>query len=254
MKKLGRCLLVSAVVISTTSTAHAFVVYDPANWAENFLTAIRAEISNVNEQIQTGLQETVVGQQLMQLANEAKMLANDLLDLTKLPGEVLSPITTLYNGVMGPITKVNNAIASAENMANRFQSGTFQVNLLDNRPPQISAIRKKQYEDAMERNMKTMEVTSETASRLPDDASSLTNLLSASRNATGNLGVQQAGNELVGANTAQLIGVKSLLATQIQMQAEKDAQEQQAFARSEALDEYFLKDLVAGSYVRGTGF
>ena len=77
-KLLSACaalaLGLSAVTVTMTLTAppaHAITVFDPANYSQNLLTAVRS-LQQISNQIQ-------------QLANEAQMLVNQAQNLTSLP-------------------------------------------------------------------------------------------------------------------------------------------------------------------------
>src|SRR5439155_17727001 len=70
-------VLLAACLLSSPSGA-AIIVFDPSNFVENSLTAARTleEINN----------------QLLQLQNEAQMLVNDALNLTKLPFNIVAQL------------------------------------------------------------------------------------------------------------------------------------------------------------------
>jgi len=210
--KLLAAVAAIALTLGPVQNAHAIfgigdIVYDPANHAENVLTAARTLIQ-INNQVQ-------------QLANEAQMLLNEAQNLASLPSSVAA-------NLQASLARVDNLIITARGIA-------YQVSVIDSEyrrlfpeqyaaaatSSQIIADAQEAWALAREGFKHSLEVQAEVVGEVRTDAVTLKTLIAESQGAVGNLQVAQAGNQLTALAAKQSMQLQTLLA---------------ASARADALD------------------
>lgn len=115
-RKLLAAVAAIALTLGPVQNAHAIfglgdIVYDPANHAENILTAART-LQQINNQVQ-------------QLANEAQMLAHQAQNLTRLPNSVAP-------NLQASLARLDNLIIIARGIA--YQSRLSTANIAGSSP------------------------------------------------------------------------------------------------------------------------
>lgn len=206
MKTRPRLLSVSfAAVLSVsllaTSPALAWrTVFDPSNYAQNTLTAVRT-LEQINNQIN-------------QLQNEAQMLINQARNLTSLDFDV--------------VNRLRSTLATTERLIAEAQGLAFDVTAMDREfarlyPDQYAATVSgvQMAHDARERWKNTldslhtaMRMQAQVSQNLAQDESALTDLVSQSQSATGALQAMQATNQLLALQAKQSIQGQQLQMTQ----------------------------------------
>lgn len=212
---LRKTLLTSAMALSLGITsltlapapAHAITVFDPANYSQNLLTAVRS-LQQINNQI-------------TQLANEAQMLVNQASNLASLP-------TSVAGDLRASLGEVDTLIRAARGIA--FEIGEIDREYRRLFPEEYDAAvtGDEMVRDAREAWQLTregfkhaLEVQAGIVTELRTDAVTLDRLVAESQGAVGNLQAVQAGNQLTALSTKQSMQLQSLIA---------------ASARSDALD------------------
>ena len=211
-RKLLAAVAAAGLAMAPIQNAHAIfgigdVVYDPANHAENILTAARTlqQISN----------------QVKQLANEAQMLINQAQNLANLPHSVAADLRT-------SLARVDALISTARGIA-------YQVSVIDSEyrrlfpeqyaaavtSSQIIADAHEAWTLAREGFKHSLEVQAEVVGQVRSDSVTLDSLIADSQGAIGNLQVAQAGNQLTALAAKQTMQLQTLVA---------------ASARADALD------------------
>ena len=177
--------------------AHAIIVFDPSNYAQNVLTAARTleQITN----------------QITSLQNEAQMLINQAKNLASLP---YSALQTLQQNVQ----KTQQLLQQAQGIA-------FNVQQIDQMFAQkygnvsMSASNQQMVADARSRWQNTvgglqdaMRVQAGVVSNIDTNRSQMSALVSQSQGASGALQATQAGNQILALQSQQLSDLVALLA------------------------------------------
>ena len=198
--------LKSSVLISTTTLllmgaplpASAFIVFDPANYQQNLLSAVRA------------LQE--VENQVKQLTNEAQMLTKMDLNLTSLGSSVGGDLKSSLGEIQSLLKKADGialSVSQTESEVKRLFPSEYQTLLTNDQSFKMASERWTEPLSAFKRSMALEAKVTETTD---SDSNVLSYLLAKSANAVGNLEVQQAGNELTGLNVKQQLQLQTLMA------------------------------------------
>ena len=196
-----------AAVTVTAPPVHAITVFDPSNYSQNLLTAVRS-LQQINNQIR-------------QIANETQMLVNQAQNLANLP-------TSVASDLQSSLRTVDRLILDAHGIA-------YQVSEIDSTYRRLfpeeyrAAVSTSQIvQDAQEAwriarggFQHSLEVQAETVGQLRADAVTLDRLIAESQSAIGNLQVAQAGNQLTALAAKQSMQLQTLVA---------------AFARADALE------------------
>jgi len=178
--------------------AHAIIVFDPSNYAQNVLTAARTleQITN----------------QITSLQNEAQMLINQAKNLASLP---YSALQTLQQNVQ----RTQQLLQQAQGIA-------FNVQQIDQMFSQkygnisMSTTDKQMVENARSRWQNTvgglqdaMRVQAGVVSNIDTNRTQMSALVSQSQGATGALQAAQAGNQILALQSQQLSDLVALLAS-----------------------------------------
>jgi P-type conjugative transfer protein TrbJ len=224
-KKLATLLLATTLALSgmaAPATAQ-WAVFDASNYAQNVLKAARA-LQQINNQIQS-------------LQNEANMLTGMGKNLQSLNvsslGSIVSDLTqisTLMNQAQGISFNVNaSQTAFAQTYPQSYTASTTSGTLAGD------AL--KRWQDAMAAFHQTLTVQSQVAQNVQTDTATLSQLVTASQGAVGNLQVSQATNQLLALSIKQQLQIQSMMAAQYRAStleqgrnAESETQSQTAFS------------------------
>ena len=204
-RRATRGMLTALALVLLTSTAmppgaHALTVFDPVNYQQNFLSAVRA-LEQINNQVRT-------------LQNQAQMILRMDQNLMRL-GSTLSP--DLQRALIAIQTQLRTGQGIALNLQ---QTQSTYEHLF---PTQVSAALSS---DDVLRNAKTRWdeeyaglkraalLQGQIADGIETDTRLLGDAMTRSRNAGGALEVTQAGNELTGLAVKQSLALQGLLAAQ----------------------------------------
>jgi P-type conjugative transfer protein TrbJ len=224
-KKLATLLLATTLGFAgvCAPASAQWAVFDASNYAQNVLEAARA-LQQINNQIQS-------------LQNEANMLTNMGKNLQSLNvsslGSIVSDLTqisTLMNQAQGITFNVNASQAAfAQTYPQSYVASTTSGTLASD------AL--KRWQDAMAAFRQTLSVQSQVAQNVQSDTVTLTQLVTASDGAVGNLQVSQATNQLLALSIKQQLQIQSLMAAQYRAStleqgrnAESETQSQAAFS------------------------
>lgn len=197
-------VLVLALPFAGPASAQ-WAVIDSANLTQNVLTAAR-ELQQVNNQI-------------TQLQNEAMMLENMGKNLSNLNfnsiGQIASDLQTIGN-LMNQAQGISYNVASVQTAylqryPQQYPAGTGF--------PQLNSDAQARWQNARQAYQQTMMVQAQIAQTVQSDTLKLTNLITASQGATGNLQVTQATNQLLALSIKQQLQLQTLLAAQGRAQA-----------------------------------
>jgi P-type conjugative transfer protein TrbJ len=227
MNKLSLATMALILLIITLPVRAQFAVIDPANLAQNILTAARTL--------------TQIENQIRQLENDAQMLLNEAKNLKHLD----------YNS----LKRLRTALATTRRLFDEAHGLAYDVEraqrqFADVYPAEYSAAtaRTKLVTDALERwkNSRealgtTLQVQAQATQNFADDEAILADLVGASQSAEGALQASQATNQLLALQTRQLIQSQQLQIAQNRAEALEHSRAIAAEERSRELRRRFMK-------------
>ncbi len=182
----------------------AFVVFDPSNFAQNILTAIRALMSNINE-------ARMIANQVISLANEAK-------NLTKLPFDIIDDFSEQFSELFTTVGSVNGLMQNIETLQSRFEE--LYPDFLSRFDPisrsSMSEDMKKWIGTTREMMLGASKTGAQVLDGLPKTQAHLQKLMSDSQGAVGILQATQAGNQIAASISGNLLSLNAQLATYTQ--------------------------------------
>lgn len=224
-RKLTAILLVTALCVGAIPAQAQFgfgssIVFDPTNYSQNVLTAARA------------LQE--VNNQLQQLQNEATMLTNMGRNLASLNSSELTGMVSALTG-MSTLMAQAQGIAYHVNATMAAFNGTYPSSYpTSTSASMLTANAQQRWQDAMTAFQQTVQVQSQVVENVQADTTALSNLVTASQGAVGNLQAVQAGNQLAALAAKQQLQIQNLMAAQYRAEALDHARSAQDEAAGQA--------------------
>ena len=189
-----------ALCLAMSGPASSFTVFDPWNYKENLLTAIRSL-----EEIQN---------QVKQLTNEAQMLTRMDLNLEQLGSSVGGDLESSLGDIESLLKKADG-IAFSVTETDRELKALFPSEYATALTGDESLKATKQrWDETLSAFKRSMSLQAKVVENTTEDGSVLSDLLSKSSTAVGNLQAQQAGNELLGLNVKQQLQLQTLIATE----------------------------------------
>ena len=178
--------------------AHAIIVFDPSNYAQNVLTAARTleQITN----------------QITSLQNEAQMLINQAKNLASLP---YSALQTLQQNVQRTQQLLQQAQGIAFNVQQIDQMFTQKYGnvSMSTTDKQMVADARSRWQNTVGGLQDAMRVQAGVVSNIDTNRTQMSALVSQSQGATGALQAAQAGNQLLALQSQQLSDLVALLAS-----------------------------------------
>ncbi|WP_241044360.1 P-type conjugative transfer protein TrbJ [Achromobacter xylosoxidans] len=215
-----------SVSLMLAQPAAAITVFDPSNFVQNTLTAVRT-LEQINNQIN-------------QLQNEAQMLMNQTRNLAKLDFNI--------------VNRLRSTLATTERLIAEAQGLAFDVTSMDQEfarlyPDQYAATVSgdRMAQDARERWQNSliglhtaMRMQAQVSQNLTQDESALADLVSQSQSATGALQAMQATNQLLALQAKQSIQAQQLQITQDRAASLELARQAAATERAREVRRRFL--------------
>lgn len=206
--------------------AHALVVYDPTNYAQNVLTAARA-LQQVNNQIKS-------------LQNEAQSLVNQAKNLSTVSFPELQALTQALQKIatlMGQAQTIQFKVASVDQQFSKLYPDAFSQSLkLDD---QVTAARSR-LDTQVAAYRQTVTMQAQIAENVEADATTMNALVQRSQGAEGTLQALQVTNQLLALTAKQQFQIQQMLAAQFRAQAVSDANSAQSESEADAATRKFL--------------
>lgn len=230
MRKATTTILLAGTMIATplllAIPAHAIIVFDPSNYAQNILTAARA-LQQVNNQIQS-------------LQNQATMLANQARNLSSVSFPELQQITgdlQQIDRLMGQAQSISFNIGHLDDEFSRlFPGRSGQGGRIDQRVADAQS----RLSSAMSAYKQTMSVQAQVVANVQADATTMSSLAARSQGSQGALQVAQTTNQLLALTAKQQFQIQQLMAAQYRAQALDQAQKAQTSIDAAAATKAFL--------------
>ena len=193
-------VLATGITLSTflAKPAYAITVFDPWNYKENLLTAIRS-LEEINNQVK-------------QLTNEAQMLMKMDLNLEQLGSSVAGDLQNSMGEIKSLLDQANGLALSVSETDAKLKDlfpDDYAAALTND---ESLAQAKSRWTETLSAFKRSMSLEAKVVENTTEDGNVLSDLLLKSSSAVGNLQVQQAGNELVGLSVKQQLQLQNMLA------------------------------------------
>ena len=216
----------AAAVVTPTTPAHAFIVFDPSNYSQNVLTAART-LEQINNQIRS-LQNQAQG-----LINQAKNLAT--IDFPEV--QAITQTMQQIDNLMAQARAVQFRVAGLDQQLRQLYPESFGKALtLD---AQVAAARRR-LDTEMSAYQQTMGIQAQVAENVQADAGTLNAIIARSQGAQGALQASQATNQLLALVAKQQFQLQQMMAAQFRADAIERANRAQAEADARAATTRFL--------------
>lgn len=226
-RRIAALIVVSLSLAALTPRAEALlgvgdVVLDPTNLVQNILTATRT-LEQINNQVS-------------QLQHEAQMLVNQAEDLKRLDYASIDHLTYLL-GQIDALMREADEISYEVGRSERRYEEAFPETYEDLSNEEIVVEAQNQWRLSQGGFANTVQVQSGIVSAIADTRGTLSELVSQSQSASGNLSALQAGNQLIALSIAQQVQMQQLMTAQYRMEtleaSRRAALEEQARVRHE---------------------
>ncbi len=230
MTRLLRSAATAGAVFATTmliAPAHAFIVFDPSNFAQNVSQAASAL--------------TQIQNQVTSLAHEVTMLEDEAKNLTSLDYSSLSAIASAQTRIGDLLGEANRITYDVQSIETAFSQryGDADLNASDAELVQNAEARWKDASAAFE---DALNVQAGAVGNLASVKSETSALITQSQSAVGILQATQAGNQLLGVQAAQLADLTAVLAADGRARALDEANKVAAEAQAKEQYRRFLTD------------
>ncbi len=196
---LAATMLAAPIALSPmlTTPAHAIIVFDPSNYAQNVLTAART-LEQVTHQI-TSLQ------------NEAQMLINQAKNLASLPFSALQTLQQNVQKTQALLQQAQGIAFNVQQIDQMFSQkyGNVSMSTTDQ---QLVANARSRWQNTVGGLQDAMRVQAGVVGNIDSNRTQMSALVSQSQSASGALQATQAGNQLLALQSQQLSDLVALLA------------------------------------------
>ena len=189
--------------------AHAIIVFDPSNYAQNVLTAART-LEQITHQI-TSLQ------------NEAQMLINQARNLASLPYSALQQLQQNVQRTQQLLSQAKGIAFNVQQIDQMFSQkyGSVSMSTTDR---QLVADARSRWQNTVGGLQDAMRVQAGVVSNIDSNRTQMSALVSQSQSATGALQATQAGNQLLALLAQQLADLTAVGAANGRAQALTEAE------------------------------
>jgi P-type conjugative transfer protein TrbJ len=223
--RIGALVFAASLLVVAPAKAQ-LVVFDPANFVENALTAART------------LQE--INNQILQLQNEAKMLVNEARNLTTLPFNIVGQLQAalaLTSQLIAQAQGIAYQLGQAQTLFARFYPTAYGGNTSG---ASMAADALQRWTYSLQALQTTISMQAQSAQNLAVDQNSLAVLVQQSQGAIGILQAAQATNQLLALQSRQSIQEQQLRLTQDRSAALEQARAVAAEARTREVRRRFV--------------
>ncbi len=209
---------VAALLLSpfvSPPAAAQWIVFDPTNYVQNILTAVR-ELQQVDNEIQM-------------LTNQAQMLVNQARNLTSLPLSTLTQLESSVQQTESLISQAQNIAFNVQQIEQAFTS-TYGSASSTSSDATLIANAQTRWQNSVGAFEDSLKMQAGVVGNISSNSSAMQSLVSASQDATGALQAAQAGNQLLALQSQQLSDVVAVISAK----ARADALAQADTATTEA--------------------
>lgn len=215
MKRSVKFLAVTAVAALLSAPAFAqWTVFDPSNFAQDIVQTAH-QVQEINNQVQSLQHEIIMIQEM----------GRNLQSLATSPLNIISSDLNQVGGLMTTGTGIPFAVGPSQTTFTRLWPQTYPTDVTAST---LAADAHGRWTNAMSAFLQTLTVQAQIAQNVMGDTATLSQVLTASQGAAGNLDVAQAGNQLLALSTKQQLQTQSLMAAQYRAEALQQANEAEA--------------------------
>lgn len=223
---VGMSLIAFASLPAQAQFFGSSIVFDPSNYAQNVLTASHT-LQQITNQIQS-------------LQNQAMMLQNMANELQHLNFSSLAQMTS-------SLTQISTLLNQASGIA--FNLSATQTALTANFPQsygaaltgnQLVAAAETNWNNAMSAFRQTMQVQSQVVANIQSDQTLLSDLVTQSQGAVGDLQAEQAANQLLALSAKQQFQLQAMMAAQYRADALDRARQAQTEEQARLATQAFI--------------
>ena len=219
--------LLSTALVPTmlSAPAHAIVVFDPSNYSQNVLTAVRS------------LQQ--VTNQITSLQNETQMIMNQARNLASLPYSSLQALQQNVQRTQQLLGQAQNIAFDVQNIDQMFQQdyGNLSLTATDQ---QLIADARTRWENTVGGLQDAMRVQAGVVGNIDSNRAEMSALVGESQGATGALQATQAGNQLLALQSQQLSDLIAVISANGRADALMEAERATAAEQGRIQRERFL--------------
>lgn len=229
---------VALIALAIPAEAQFFggIVFDPTNYTQNVLTAVR-ELQQVNNEI-------------AMLQNQATSLLNEARNLTSLPYSALSQLDqsiTATSSLLGQAQSIAYDVKAIDQAFSQTYPITYSASTSSG---QLLTDARTRWQNSLTGFQDAMHVQAGVVANLGSTKSEIDALVGASQSAAGALQAAQSGNQLVALQTKQVADLTSVMAALARAQSLEGARDA---ADQEQADEQMARFLDYGAgYQPGT--
>lgn len=214
----SRAMALAATMLAATplalspimaTPAHAIIVFDPSNYAQNVLTAART-LEQITHQI-TSLQ------------NEAQILINQAKNLASLPFSALQQIQQSVQKTQQLLQQAQNIAFNVQQIDQMFQQKYGNVSLSASDQQLVTNARDR-WKNTVGGLQDAMRVQAGVVGNIDGNRTQMSALVSQSQSATGALQATQAGNQLLALQSQQLSDLVAVVSANGRANALTDAE------------------------------
>ena len=189
--RFAAALLTAPVALAPmlATPAHAIIVFDPSNYAQNVLTAARS------------LQQ--ITNQITSLQNEAQMLINQARNLASLPFSSLQQLQQSVQRTQQLLNQAQNIAYDVQQIDRMFQQKYGNVSLSASDQQLVTDARSR-WQNTVGGLQDAMRVQAGVVGNIDTNRTQMSALIGQSQGATGALQATQAGNQLLALQAQQL--------------------------------------------------
>jgi P-type conjugative transfer protein TrbJ len=178
--------------------AHAIIVFDPSNYAQNVLTAARTleQITN----------------QITSLQNEAQMLINQARNLASLPYSALQTLQQNVQRTQQLLQQAQGIAFNVQQIDQMFSQKYGNISMSTSEQQMVADARSR-WQNTVGGLQDAMRVQAGVVSNIDTNRTQMSALVSQSQGATGALQATQAGNQILALQSQQLSDLVALLAS-----------------------------------------
>ena len=209
--RLAAALLLPSIALAPmlATPAHAIIVYDPTNYAQNVLQAARA-LQQINNQI-TSLQ------------NQATMLINQARNLASLPSSSLQQLQQSVQRTQQLLSQAQGIAYNVQNIDQAFRTTYGNASMTASEQQLVSQARER-WQNTVGGLQDAMRVQAGVVGNIDTNRAQMSALVGQSQGATGALQATQAGNQLLALQAQQLADLTAVVAANGRAQALADAE------------------------------
>ena len=225
--RLAAALLIAPVALIPVlaTPAYAIIVFDPANYAQNVMTAAR-ELQQINNEISS-------------LQNEAQMLINQARNLASLPYSSLQQLQQSVLRTQQLLAQAQNIAYNVQQIDQAFQTKYANVSMSAS-DAQLVADAKTRWQNTVGGLQDAMRVQATVVGNIDTNRAQMSALVGSSQSATGALQATQAGNQLLALQAQQLADLTAVVAANGRAQALQSAEQAAAAAQGQEQRRRFL--------------